>query len=254
MTAIIPPAHDSDSSDDVARGGLFESTPWTAVQVASDSQHAIRRTALEKLCKIYWPPLYTYALRKVSQVDLAQDLTQSFFERLLSGKSLKLADPARGRFRTFLLQAFEWHLANVFRERRAAKRGGNVRILDLDFSAHHDALADNKSLTAEQVFEREWALTLLNLTMDQLRNEQAALDKLNQFEILKFFLAGDCPEVSYSSVCRQLNMQESAARMAVSRLRTRYRELLREEILRTVASNQDVDDEIRQMFRALSTP
>lgn len=209
--------------------------------------------ALEKLCSLYWPPLYAYAHAKVRQIHLAQDLTQSFFERLLSGSSLRMADPARGRFRTFLVQAFDWHLANEFRVGKAAKRGGNLQILAFDFSTHNSELADNKSLTGEQVFERKWALTLLKLTMDRLRSEQIDMGKLEQFEELKCFLAGDGPVDGYATVCSKLNMREPAARMAVSRLRTRYRELIREEIQRTVVSKQDVDDEILHLFRALST-
>lgn len=207
--------------------------------------------ALERLCLAYWQPLYAYVRRRVRDEHLAQDLTQSFFERLMTGRSLMLADPARGRFRTFLLKAFDWHVANEQREGRALKRGGQSRILSLEFSAAV-VLNDCASLTAEQIFERQWALTLLNLVMEQLQAEQTALGKSEQFELLKSFLVGERSAGGYASVCDRLRMTEAAARMAVSRLRSRYRELLRQEILRTVASIQDVDDEIHQLFKAFS--
>lgn len=232
--------------------GLFDSTPWSEVLAAGDSAHPSQRAALQSLCSSYWPVLHHYVLRKVKDVHLAQDLTQTFFERLLAGKSLKLADPARGRFRTFLVQAFEWHLANEFREGRAEKRGGKVQTFPLDFSSHNDSLADDDGLTADQLFEREWAITLLNLTMERLRTEQAMAGKSEVFDALKRFLTGEGPKGGYQAVCEKIGMNEPAARMAVSRLRVRYRELLREEISRTVASSQVVDDEIRDLFRAVS--
>ena len=201
---------------------------------------------------IYWPPLHAYVRRKVRDQHLAQDLTQSFFERLLVGKSLKLADPARGRFRSFLVQAFEWHLANEFREGRAAKRGGNVQVFPLDFSSSSSELTDDNSMSAEQIFEREWALTLLNLTIQRLEAEQKEPAKRDQFQILKSFLIDSGQAGGYAAVCTNIGLSEAAARMAVSRLRSRYREILREEILRTVASSQDVDDEINCLFRAIS--
>ena len=149
------------SSAERHRSGLFDSTPWSEVVAAGDSKHVSNRSALEKLCLIYWPPLYAYVRRKVRDQHLAQDLTQSFFERLLAGKSLKLADPARGRFRSFLIQAFEWHLANEFCEGRAAKRGGNIQVFPLDFSSTSSELTDDSGLSAEQIFEREWAVQYL---------------------------------------------------------------------------------------------
>jgi len=251
-TKVSQPGSSSDSSANGDRGGLFDSTPWSEVLAAGDSKHVSNRSALEKLCAVYWPPLHGYACRKVTDLHLAQDLTQSFFERLLRGNSLKLADPARGRFRSFLLQAFEWHLANEFREGRAAKRGGAVQLFPLDFSSNNSTLADDQSLTAEQFFEREWALTLLSLTMDRLKSEQTEAQKRVLFEALKRFLIGGRSSEGYVDVCANLGMSEPAARMAVIRLRTRYREILREEILRTVTSSQDVDDEIRHLFKAIS--
>jgi DNA-directed RNA polymerase specialized sigma24 family protein len=242
----------STSSSDVNRNGLFHPTPWNEVLAAGDSRHASRQTALESLCIIYWPPLYAYIRRKISDVHLAQDITQSFFERLLAGRSLRLADPARGRFRTFLIQGLEWHVANEFREGRSIKRGGNVHTFPLDFSVRNHSVVDQSSLTPDQIFEREWALALLNLTMQRLQSEQIAQQKGDQFDILRLFLAGAGQSSGYATVCAKLGMSEAGARMAVSRLRSRFRELLKEEILRTVATSQDVDDEIRLLFQALS--
>jgi DNA-directed RNA polymerase specialized sigma24 family protein len=253
IMSVSDPGRKNDSADvDRHARSLFDSTPWIEVRAAGDSGHPSQRTALQSLCSAYWPVLHLYVRRKVKNVHLAQDLTQSFFERLLKGKSLKLADPARGRFRTFLIQAFEWHLANEFREGRAEKRGGKVKTFPLDFSSHDSWLADDETVTADQLFEREWAITLLNLTMERLRTEQSDAGKSEVFGVLKRFLTGEGPQGGYQAVCEQVALNEPAARMAVSRLRVRYRELLREEIAKTVASSQDVDDEIRHLFRAVS--
>ena len=165
---------------------------------------------------------------------------------------MRLADPARGRFRTFLVQAFEWHLSNEFRDGRAIKRGGGIRIIPLDFSSGSFNIADDSSLSAEQIFDQEWAIAVLNQTMVLLEEEQTSANKKSLFNLLKRFLTGGAHSNGYSEVCQALGMNEAAVRMAVSRLRTGYRELLREEILKTVASSQDVDDEIRHLFRAVS--
>lgn len=246
------PESDSDAAGRIERPGLFDSTPWSEVLAAGDSRHADNRRSLEKLCVLYWPPLHAYVRRKVRDPHLAQDLTQSFFERLISGRSLRLADPARGRFRSFLIKAFEWHLANEFREGRAIKRGGDVHTFPLDFSSGSFELADGGSLSAGELFDREWALTLLNQTMTRLEAELVSLQKKSLFEALKGYLTGAERQEGYAEVSRTLGMTESAVRMAVSRLRARYRELVREEIERTVACSQDVDDEIRHLFRSIS--
>jgi RNA polymerase sigma-70 factor (ECF subfamily) len=235
----------------VGRRGTFDSTPWSVVIAAGEPGNASRRESLETLCSIYWTPLYVYVLRKVSDDHLAQDLTQSFFERLLAGKSLRLADPARGRFRTFLIKAFEWHLANEFREGRAAKRGGKIQLFSMNFPTAFTVMPDNKCLTAE-AFEQQWARSLLSYALERLAAEQKTQENGEQFETLKKFLGGASSEGGYADACKILQVSESAARMAVSRLRGRFRELIREEILRTVTSVQDVDDEIRLLFRALS--
>lgn len=178
------PESDSDAAGRIERPGLFDSTPWSEVLAAGDSRHADNRRSLEKVCILYWPPLHAYVRRKVRDLHLAQDLTQSFFERLISGRSLRLADPARGRFRSFLIKAFEWHLANEFREGRAIKRGGDVHTFPLDFSSGSFELADGGSLSGEELFDREWALTLLNQTMTRLEAELVSLQKKSLFEAL----------------------------------------------------------------------
>lgn len=246
------PGSDSDSPQLSHSRGLFESTPWSEVLAAGDSSHEHNRSSLETLCRLYWPPLHSYVRRKVRDQHLAQDLTQSFFQRLLTGRSLRLADPARGRFRAFLIQAVEWHLANEFRDSKAIKRGGDVQTFTLDFSSSNAELTDDSSLTPEQLFDRDWALTLLNQTMTRLEQEQVAANKDTLFRTFKGFLAGSAQPDGYAAICETLGMTEPAARMAVSRLRNRYRELLREEIMRTVASSQDVEDEIMHLFRAIS--
>lgn len=234
---------------------MFETTPWSIV-LAAGGQASLdegrQRVALEQLCALYWLPLHSYIRRKVGNRELAEDLTQSFFQRLLSGRTLQLADPARGRFRTFLLQSFEWHLANEFRECRAEKRGGRVRFLPVDLASLPDRRPESCQLTPDQLYEREWALTILQLTFDRLRDEQLLESRGLQFEVLKPFLAGNPPVNGYATAAAQLGMTEPAARMAVSRLRTRFRELLQAQIRSTLSSADDFDEEFHALFRALT--
>jgi RNA polymerase sigma-70 factor (ECF subfamily) len=197
-------------------------------------------------------PLYGYVRRRVADVNDAQDLTQSFFERLLEKDYLAAADRERGRFRTFLLTAFQHFLSNEWEKARAQKRAGVRASLSLDFSSgnSHFAVAADGALTAEQYYEREWAIALLGRVMQRLEREFALAGKRLQFERLKGFIVSSGAGAAYADVAQELGMTAAAARMATSRMRQRYRELLREEIAQTVSSPDDIDDEIRQLFAA----
>ena len=233
----------------------FQTTHWSVVIAArGQGQAELRSAALSQLCQTYWMPLYWYARRRVGDVHQAQDLTQSFFERLLEKNYLASADPNRGQFRAFLITAFKHFLSNERARAQAQKRGGGQTVLSLDFESADAAFAlhPSENLTADQLFDRQWAITLLNEVSERLGREQERAGKGRQFLLLKGFMVRESDGTSYAEVARELGVTPSAARMTASRLRRRYRELLRQEIAQTVATEADIDDEIHQLFAILS--
>ena len=209
-------------------------------------------SALERLCKSYWPPLYAYVRRRVPNLHEAQDLTQAFFERLLDRDYLADADPQRGRFRAFLLTAFKHFLSKEWEKAKAQKRGGDRRRISLDFLSQ-DAAEPVDQLTPEKLFERQWAITLLGRVMQRLQRDMERSGKGRQFELLKHILSGDSSDLTLADVAAELGQAETATRMAASRMRSRYRELLRDEISQTLSSQEDVEDEIRSLFAAFES-
>jgi RNA polymerase sigma-70 factor (ECF subfamily) len=227
----------------------FSTTQWSVVLAAGQRDTVESNSALERLCRSYWPPLYAYVRRRVTNLQEAQDLTQAFFERMLEREYLKDADPQRGRFRSFLLTAFKHFLSNEWEKARTQKRGGRVQHVSFDFDSHSAALAGDE-LTPEKIFEREWAVTLLARVMHRLQRDMERRGHGCQFELLKQVLNGESPGVTFADAAAELGQSESATRMAASRMRQRYRELLREEIAQTLTSKDDIDDEIRSLFAA----
>ena len=208
---------------------------------------------MASLCRTYWYPLYAYVRRAGYQQEDAQDLTQEFFARLLEKDDLKSADATRGRFRSYLLGALRHFLSNQKDHDRALKRGGTRRQLSLDYESAETRYSTEPShqLTPEHIFDRRWALTLLDAVLDELRREFVADAKQRLFDVLKVHLAGDANAPGYEQLAGELNMTAGAVKVAVHRLRRRYRELLRAHIADTVLSPQDVDDEIRHLFEAV---
>jgi RNA polymerase sigma-70 factor (ECF subfamily) len=231
----------------------FASTHWSVVLAAGQRRSAESQEALATLCRVYWYPLYAYARRQLSRPDDAQDLTQEFFARLLEKDYLRAADPKRGKFRSFLLTAFKHFLANERDRANAQKRGGNRKQVPLDFqdgeSRYLREPADRA--TPETLYERRWALTLLEQTLAQLRQEFTAAGKQKAFEALKETLTGDGPPRPYAQVAAELGMTEQAVKVAVHRLRRRYQELLRAAIAQTVPAEDAIDDELRDLFAAV---
>jgi RNA polymerase sigma-70 factor (ECF subfamily) len=222
---------------------------------ASASSSPQSAAALAALCESYWYPLYAFARRQGHDSVEAQDLTQSFFARLLEKRDLAGVDRGKGRFRAFLLASLRHFLLNEWDKARAAKRGGGLTKLALDFDAAEGRYRFEPSheRTAEAIFDRAWALTMLDQVRARVRSEYEAEQKQKQLELLQTFLSGDGAVASYREVGQRLGMTEAAVKVAVHRLRRRFRELLREEISHTVASEQDIDDEIRDLFDALRT-
>ena len=240
---------DNDQSNEQLNLMQFSTTQWSVVLAAGQRSTVESNSALERLCKSYWPPLYAYVRRRVADLHEAQDLTQAFFERMLEREYLKDADPHRGRFRSFLLTAFRHFLSKEWEKARARKRGGAVHHISFDFDSQSSQLP-NDPLTPEKIFEREWAVTLLARVMHRLQRDMERSGKGRQFELQKHFLNGDGAEFTFADVAAELGQSEAAARMAASRLRQRYRELLRDEIAQTLTSKDDIDDEIRSLFAA----
>ncbi len=234
----------------------FATTRWSLIVSADRERNSTPETehALSTLCETYWFPLYAYARRRVSNSAEAQDLTQSFFAELLAKNIVATANPARGRFRAFLLTAFKHYLSHEWEKQRAQKRGGGRAPLSLDFDSADTRfhIEPESRETAEQAFDREWTVTLLGQILERLQAEFTASGKSQQFDELKPFLIGEQSGRTYAEVAECLGISESAAKMSVSRMRKRYRELLRAEIGQTVTDPQEIDDEIRHLFASMN--
>ena len=212
------------------------------------------KEALAALCSNYWYPVYVFVRRRGYSAHDAQDLVQEFFARLLDKNAFALADPERGRFRTFLLASLRNFLANDWDKSQAQKRGGGTLRNSIDVSSAESryslALADKQ--TPERIYERQWTVILLDRVMAELRQEQVQSGKEREFEALRVFLAGRRPDISYSEVASELGMSEAAAMSTVSRLRRKYRELLRCKVAQTVARPEEIDDEIGTLLASLA--
>ena len=208
--------------------------------------------ALETLCRNYWRPLYAYIRRQGLSPHDAQDLTQAFFARLLEKNFLASVAPGKGKFRSFLLTSLKHFMANEWDKARAQKRGGGKPFVSLDFDAVEACCALESGDTGpDAVFERRWAMTMLERTLSRLREEYISGGKENVFEQLKETLTGERQSIPYATVARQLGSSEGAVKVAVHRLRRRYRELLRAEIADTVSGHEEIEEELRHLFAAL---
>ena len=239
--------------DDVAtglsRGGTFPSTHWSVVLVAAQGGARDADQALASLCQAYWHPLYAFVRKRGSTPQEAEDLTQEFFLRLVRKELLQGVTRDGGKFRSFLLTALKRFLVNEWQHDRAQKRGGGKPVISIDEAAERrvrDLLVDPH--TPETVFEQQWALTVLERTLEQLREEYTRAGRQQVFARLQHCLPGAQERIAYAEVGAALQLNEAAARMAAHRLRRRYGELLRAEIAATVSSPEEVDEEIRHLI------
>ncbi len=239
---------------EVVRQAVFATTHWSVVLAAGRGDSPQAQASLEKLCQTYWCPLYAYVRRRGYAEADAKDLTQAFFAWLLERDWLERADQQRGRFRSFLLSSFNGFLANEWNRARAQKRGGG-RVISLSFDPADPRCgwepADN--VTPEQAFEWRWAVTLLDEVMSRLREDYTRQDKADLFEQLKPCLLGERAAQPYAALASKLGMTEGSVKVAVHRLRQRYRQLLREEIANTVAQSEDIEEEMRHLFAVLAS-
>lgn len=235
-------------------GGRFVTTKWTMVGAAGDGSDTQAREALSALCQTYWPPLYSYLRRHGHDREEAQDLVQGFFARLLERGDVRSADPARGRFRSFLLTALKRYVINQHERATSARRGGPRLPLSLDFdeAERSDAREPRSDDTPERVFDRRWAAISLDRAQQRLRDECQQAGRGAQADVLLPYLtdAGDLPP--YSEAAGRLGLTEGAVKVAVHRLRRRFGAILRLEISETVLAPEDVEDEVRELIRAVS--
>jgi RNA polymerase sigma-70 factor (ECF subfamily) len=232
---------------------LFATTHWSLVLAAGRRGSPASREALATLCQSYWYPLYAHVRRRGYRAEDAQDLIQDFFARLLEKDYLRVVERDRGRFRSFLLASLDHFLANEWRRAHARKRGGKRPTLSLDFRVGEGRYAAEPAheLTPVKLFERRWALTLIDQALVRLRDEFDRAGKGELFELLKPCLGGDGGAAPYRDLAARLDMTEGAVKVAVHRMRRRCGELLREEIARTVAGPEEVEEELRDLFDTL---
>lgn len=232
----------------------FRTTSWTMVLAASVDSSADASGALAQLCQIYWHPVYAFIRRRGYDRDQAEDLTQGFFARLLEKQDLRAADRDRGRFRSFLLTSVKHFLANEWDKSQTLKRGGGVGAVSMDLVEaerwYEPGMVD--AATPERLFDRRWALSLLEHVMARLRSEFAEGGRAAEFELLTGFLNRRPGDDRYQPVADRLGVSSGALRMSVHRLRRRYRELLRAEIASTVDTPDQVDDEVRFLLSTLN--
>lgn len=212
----------------------FPTTRWTLVVAAGDPHRKDARSALVSLCENYWYPLYAYLRRRGYPADQAQDLTQEFFIRVLEGRYLDRADPEKGRFRSFLLSSLKFFVADEGDRQRAHKRGGGA-VVPLEFTSGEERYGREPAHdeTPERIFERRWALSVLDRVVEKLRDEFTRQGRPEHFERLKVFLLGHS-HAPYATLAREMNTSEGALKVAIHRLRKRYRELFRQEIADTL--------------------
>jgi RNA polymerase sigma factor (sigma-70 family) len=249
MAGSLPPNENQTAT--TASDGWFRTTHWSVVlgaQADTKSSHV----ALATLCKTYWYPLYSFIRRSGHQPEDAQDLTQEFFARLVEKDYLKAVVQEKGKFRSFLLMALKRFLANEWDKANRLKRGGGQELLSLDAQDTESRylVEPVEEMSPDKAFDRQWAKTLLEQVIWRLQEEFAAAGKAQQFNKIRVFLSGD--KESYAEVSKAVGMTEATLRVNVHRLRQRYRELLRLEISNTVETPENIDEEIRYLFSALS--
>ena len=232
----------------------FVTTSWTQVLAAREAASTESRQALEDLCHAYWYPLYALVRRQGFDADEAKDLTPGYFAQILEKGYLDDFDPSLGRFRVFLKTSVKHFLSKERDKARAWKNGGRADIVSLDLDDGEGRYSHEpvERLTPEEIYERRWALTILDRALGRLRGELVEADRAAEFDALKGFLTGEEPRLPYREVAAALSMTEAAVKMSVHRLRQRFGALLRQEIAETVARPDDVDDEVRHLLGVIA--
>ena len=245
----------TNPSSSSAPGDVFATTHWTVVLAAGKRHTPQSDHALEELCRNYWFPLYAYVRRRGHNKEDAEDSVQAFFARFLAKNYLEGLSAERGRFRAFLLASLKNFLTNEWKKSQRLKRGGGGVLLSLDWETADTKfqVASTTEPSPDKAFDREWAVALLARVIEHLRDACAADGKAKQFDHLKVFLTAGKGALSHAAAAQALGVDEGAVRVAVHRLRKRYRELLRAEIAHTLADPAQVDEEMRALFGAFAS-
>ena len=235
-------------------GDIFATTHWTVVLAAGKISSPASQHALDELCQTYWFPLYAYVRRRGYAKADAEDLVQAFFARLLEKNFFANADSEKGKFRAFLLASLKHFLANEWDKSQAQKRGGGAAHLSLDWQTADTKfqVAATNEPSPDKAFDREWALALLAKVIERLRKECEADGKIKLFDQLKMCLTAGKADSAQVEVAKVLEMEEGAVRVAIHRLRKRYRVLLRDEIAQTLTDESQVDAEMQALFGAFA--
>ncbi|HAV62737.1 MAG TPA: RNA polymerase subunit sigma-24 [Verrucomicrobiales bacterium] len=244
---------DKDHFPETAMHARFAATSWTNIAAAQQAGQPGAAEALEKLCGTYWYPLYAYLRRKGNDPHRAQDLTQEFLFRLIKENYLGAADRKRGKFRSFLLAALNHFVSNQRDYERAVKRGGRVNFVSLDDDKSEDRFLREPAsdLSPEKIFERNWFLALFESALERLREEQEAVGKAVFFESVRQFVIEPTGAGEYDEVATRAGMTPNAVAVTVHRLRDRYKKLVHEEVVRTVADPDELDEELRRFFAVM---
>ena len=247
-------------SDDKRPAGLagnshFLTTHWSVVLKAQQDDTGLAEQALAELCRCYWYPLYSFVRRQGRSPEDAEDLTQEFFARLLEKNYLTSVQREKGKFRSFLLMALKRFLAKQWQKDHAQKRGGDFSMVSFDAGLAESRYGSEPThdLAPDLAFERQWASVLLELVMTRLRQEYVGTDRGQLFSALKGAIAREKDSGSYQDIGKRLGMSEAAVKMAIQRLRRRYRELLREEIGKTVADPGEIEEELHHLFATFNS-
>ena len=245
---------ETGSSTPVGPQAAFNTTHWSVVLAASGGDSTRAREALARLCQTYWYPLYAYVRRRGYSGPDAQDLTQAFFAQLLERQSLASATPELGRFRSFILTAMQYFLANTWKRGMAQKRGGGAPLLSLDWAAAEERFDLDPATQAspDVLFDKHWALTVLGDVLNRLEGEYQGEGKSDLFAALKQTLLGTREAQPYAELARKFGLSEGAIKVSVHRLRKRYRELIRDEIANTLDDPREVEAEMRYLFQVLA--
>ena len=240
----------ADAQPTPYRNARFHTTRWSIVLSSQKSDSAEAAKSLAELCEQYWPPLLAFVRHRGHSEHDAQDLTQAFFARLLEKNWLASADQTRGRFRTFLLTAIKRFLANEWDRAQTLKRGGAVKIVQIDSAIGH-LIPDRQAISAESLYDRQWALAMLETVMRRLQAEFENAGRAAEYELLKHSLTAPRNGTDYDALADALGVQPVSARSAVHRLRKRFKQLFREEIMHTIDNEAETEDELRLVIAAL---
>ena len=234
------------------RAAAVVKTHWSVVLAAGGCDREKAHAALEQLCAAYWYPLYIFARRQGHDAAESEDLTQEFFARLLQRNDVAEVSPDRGRFRSFLLASFKHLLANEYHRQKTEKRGGRATVISLEWEDPETRyrLEPADPVTPEILFERRWALTVLERAVERVREEYAASEKADLFVELKDFLSNQ-KALPHAAIASKYGISVGAVGVTIHRLRQRYAEVLREEIAHTVSAPEEIDDEVRHLIAAL---